>query len=80
MSAYKHALHLSSTERGPKLQLATELLAEGKEVVVLDGTLALRPEADKILCEVISAGSVACFLRTRRGQARAACCLLNGFA
>ena len=58
MSAYKHALHLSSTERGPRLQLAAELLAEGREVVVLDGVLALRPESDKILCEVISAGSV----------------------
>ena len=59
MSAYKHALHLSSTERGPRLQLAGELLAEGREVVVLDDVLALRPESEKILCEVIAVGSVA---------------------
>ena len=59
MSAYKHALHLSSTERGPRLQLAAELLAEGRVVVVLDDALALRPDSDKILCEVISSGSAA---------------------
>ena len=59
MSAYKHALHLSSAEQGPRLQLAAEVLAERRAVVVLDDALALRPDSDKILCEVISSGSVA---------------------
>ena len=59
MSAYKDALHSSSAEQGPRLQLAAEVLAEGSAVVVLDGTIALRPDSDKILCEVTSSGSIA---------------------
>ena len=59
MSAYKDALHVSSAEQGPRLQLAAEMLAEGRAVVVLDGGLALRPDSGRILCEVISSGSVA---------------------
>jgi hypothetical protein len=58
MSAYKDALHLSSTELGPRLELASELLAGHRAVVLLDGLLALRPEGDEILCEVISSGSL----------------------
>ena len=57
MSAYKDALHLSSAEQGPRLQLAEEVLARGDAVVVLDGALALRPQSDEILCEVISSRS-----------------------
>jgi hypothetical protein len=41
------------------LQFAAEVLAEGREVVVLDDALALRPASDRILCEVISSGSAA---------------------
>jgi hypothetical protein len=59
MSAYKNALHLFSAEQGPRLQLAAEMLAEKRAVVVLDGALALRPDSGKILCEVISSGSIA---------------------
>ena len=58
MSVYKDALHVSSSEIGPRLQLASELLAGRGAVVVLDGLLALRPARDEILCEVISSGSL----------------------
>lgn len=57
MSAYKDALHLSSAEVGPRLQLASALLASRQSVVVLEGRLALRPELNEILCEVISFGN-----------------------
>ena len=59
MSAYKDALRLSSTERGARLTAAAELLAERKAVVVLDNTLALRPDAHRILCEVIASDGIA---------------------
>ena len=38
---------------------AAELLAERKAVVVLDNTLALRPDAHRILCEVIASDGIA---------------------
>jgi len=53
MSAYKNALHVSTTETGPRAQLASELLRSGEQVVVLENVLALRAERDSILCEVI---------------------------
>jgi len=59
MSAYKDALHISSAERGARLQLAVTLLAGQGPVVVLDDLLALRPDRDAILCEVIASGSLA---------------------
>ena len=68
MSAFKDALHLTSVEQGRRLQLAAELLADGRAVVVLDNTIALRPGADKILCEVISAGSVAPETQVENGK------------
>ena len=58
MSAYKDSLRLSSTECGARLAAAAELLAERKAVVVLDNTLALRPDADRILCEVIASDGI----------------------
>ena len=53
MSAYKNALHLSSVEQGPRLQLAAELLAEGRAVAM--ATVAQLPEGESrtdILCPV----------------------------
>ncbi len=54
MSAYKDALHIAVQESDRRALLASELLSSGRGVVVLDGTLALRPEPDRILCEVIA--------------------------
>ena len=59
MSAYRDALHISSAENGARLQLAIELLASHGSVVVLDELLALRPDRDTILCEVIASGNLA---------------------
>jgi len=56
MSAYKDALHISDVETGQRLQLAIDLLLNGKGVVVIDDLLALRPFSGQILCEVISQG------------------------
>ena len=53
MSAYEDALRLSSAERGSRVAAAAEMLAERKAGVVVDGTLALRADADTILREVI---------------------------
>jgi hypothetical protein len=54
MSAYKDALHVTASETGPRALLASEILSTLGGVVVLDSMLALRPEPDRILCEVIA--------------------------
>jgi hypothetical protein len=56
MSAYKDALHITVRESAARVALASELLASGTGVVVLDNLLALRPEAGRIICEVIANG------------------------
>jgi hypothetical protein len=72
MSAYKDAFLLTSTDCRARLTAAADLLAESKAVVVLDNTVAFRPDADKILCEVIASGSLA-----PEEQIEAAKCLLR---
>ena len=57
MNAYKHALHISENESGQRLELAKDLLLNGKGVVVIDDLLALRPLSGQIMCEVISQSS-----------------------
>ena len=58
MSAYEDALHITAGEIGPRALLASEVLSTRSGVVVLDNVLALRPEPDRIFCEVIAeAGS-----------------------
>ncbi len=54
MSAYRDALHIGSAERGKRLELAVDLLTQGKAVVVLDDGVAFRPESGALLCEVIA--------------------------
>ena len=54
MGSYKDDLHIHVDESGPRFTLACELLSSGRGVVVLDNTLALRPEPNRILCEVIA--------------------------
>ena len=54
MGAYKNDLHIGVDETGPRYDLACELLSTGRGVVVLNGTLALRPEPSRVLCEVIA--------------------------
>ena len=70
MSAYKDALRVSSAEQGPRLKLAAELLAGGSSVVLVDGTLALRPHSDGIICEVISCGAIAPEIQAQRAKQR----------
>ena len=53
MSAYKHDLHICAGEVGPRAELAVELIATGKGVVVVEDSLALRPNGNELLCEVI---------------------------
>jgi hypothetical protein len=53
MSAYENALVVDDTSSDERLALAAEVLDHCKEVVMLDGVVALRPTADAILCEVI---------------------------
>ena len=53
MSAYRDALHLDSKAAEQRLRVAAELLRTGEGVVVLEGSLALRPGAGRITCEVI---------------------------
>ena len=57
MSAYKDALHISSTETGGRLLLARELIASGKQVVVIDGLVALRRTNNALVAEVIASGA-----------------------
>jgi hypothetical protein len=54
MGAYKDALHITGEETGSRASLAVDALTTRRGVVVLDGLLALRPEADHITCEVIA--------------------------
>ena len=54
MGAYKDALYITAEETGPRASLAVDVLTTCRGVVVLDGLLALRPEADHITCEVIA--------------------------
>jgi len=53
MSAYKDALTIDTGASHQRLALAADLLARGTGVVVLEGTLALRPAGHELLCEVI---------------------------
>ena len=53
MSAYRHALVIDESASVARLNLATELLANGESVVVLDGVVALRGADREILCEVL---------------------------
>ena len=53
MSAYKHALIVDDTSSEQRLALAAELLDRCNGIVLLDGTLALRPTPEATLCEVI---------------------------
>ena len=54
MSAYKNDLHIRANESGRRAQLAAELISTGQGVVVIEETLALRPNEGELLCEVIS--------------------------
>jgi hypothetical protein len=53
MSAYKHAFVISGNSTPERLALAADLLDDGREVVVLDGVVALRGTPTEILCEVV---------------------------
>ena len=55
--AYDDALQIASSETGSRADLAIDLLANANGVVVLDSVLALRPEPDRILCEVFASPS-----------------------
>lgn len=50
---YKNALTVDETSPEARLSLAAEILERCKGVVILNNRLALRPEAGRILCEVI---------------------------
>ena len=54
MSAYKNDLHIRANESRRRAQLAAELVSTGRGVVVIEETLALRPNNGELLCEVIS--------------------------
>jgi hypothetical protein len=58
MSAYKSDLHIRANESGRRAELAAGLVSEGQGVVVIEETLALRPNGGELLCEVISRPSL----------------------
>ena len=53
MSAYRDALVVTDESPDERLNLAVSLLKRGEGVVVLEGVVALRPERDHLLCEVV---------------------------
>ena len=53
MSAYKYALLIDDRSSDQRLELAKSSLRNSGSVVLLDGTLALRVEPGRIVCEVI---------------------------
>jgi len=61
MSAYRDALRLDAGSSLERVNLAKELLKNGRGVVVLSDRLALRPAGSTILCEVID-----CFVDSTR--------------
>src|SRR5947208_14955867 len=54
MNAYQNALGIATDTSGSRLDLARELLKTGEEVVLLENTLALRSDGQRIICEVIT--------------------------
>ena len=54
MNAYQNALAIATDTSGSRLDLARELLRTGEEVVLLEHTLALRSDGQRIICEVIT--------------------------
>ena len=54
MNAYQNALAIATDTSGSRLDLARELLKTGEEVVLLENTLALRSDGQRIICEVIT--------------------------
>jgi len=53
VSAYKHALAISSDAAPERVELARSLLEQGAQVVLLDDQVAVRATRDGLLCEVI---------------------------
>ena len=53
MSAYRDALVVDDTSSEQRLDLAAQVLLRCEAVVLLDGVVALRPDAGAIICEVI---------------------------
>ena len=53
MSAYKDFLHIDLDASKGRIDLATQLLRRSEGTVVLARRIALRPEPDRILCEII---------------------------
>ena len=53
MSAYRDALAIDAGSPAERLELAAQLLRERAGVVLLEGSLALRPSGREIVCEVI---------------------------
>ena len=53
MSAYKDFLHIEIDSSKGRIDLAMQLLRRSEGTVVLAKQIALRPEPDRILCEVI---------------------------
>ena len=54
MNAYQNALAIATDTSGSRLDLARELLRTGEAVVLLEHTLALRSDGQRIICEVIT--------------------------
>lgn len=50
---YKSAVAVDESSSEARLSLAAQILERRKGVVILNDMLALRPEANRILCEVI---------------------------
>jgi hypothetical protein len=53
MTAYRDALTIDESASDQRLAMAAKLLAGSDGVVLLNGTVALRPAAREIICEVI---------------------------
>jgi hypothetical protein len=54
MSAFRDALHIGIDTNGQRMDLAVDLLRQNAGVVVLADQLVLRPESERVVCEVIA--------------------------
>lgn len=53
MSAYRDALVVDQASSDARVALAAKMLSSSEGVVLLEGLVALRPDTDAILCEVL---------------------------